>query len=229
MPKKESMQAMFDNIAPTYDQLNHILSLNIDKIWRKKAVKRLRKSHPHTVLDLACGTGDSSIALARAGIPKVVGIDLSEKMLEIAQEKARIQGINTIGFQTGDALALPFEDQYFDAVMIAFGIRNFENREEGLKEVYRVLKTGGKLLVLELSVPQSTFLKAVYRLYFLHLLPCIGKWISGDKKAYRYLPQSVLHFPTAAAFMKTVKDCNYRNIRHQALSCGLCRIFEAEK
>lgn len=228
MPKKENIKAMFDSIAPSYDKLNHTLSLNIDKLWRKRAVKRLMQRQPETVLDLACGTGDSSIALAKAGARRVLGIDISEGMLRIAQEKVAKTGHN-ISFQTGDAANLPLEDASIDAVMIAFGIRNFENRSECLKEILRVLRPGGSLHILELSVPSCAILRALYKLYFLHILPLVGKLISGDKAAYTYLPHSVIQFPVPEEFMQTIRDCGYEQVVHKSLTFGLCRIFEAAK
>lgn len=228
MPKKENIRAMFNAIAPTYDKLNHLLSLNIDKIWRRKAVKRIMQNHPQIVLDIACGTGDSSIALAQAGVPKVLGLDISEGMLKIAEQKVE-QLSYDIQFQLGDAQNIPFEGESIDAVMIAFGVRNFENREECLQEIRRVLKPGGLLLILELSVPQSKLLRFFYKLYFLHILPFIGQLFSGDKSAYTYLPHSVLNFPSPAEFTKTMADCSYKQVQHKALSFGLCRIFEGTK
>lgn len=228
MPKKESIRAMFDSIAPTYDKLNHLLSLNIDKIWRKRAVERIIENRPQKVLDIACGTGDSTIALAKAGVPVVIGLDISEGMLKVAEEKVADLGYD-IRFQVGDALNIPFESDSVDGVMIAFGVRNFEDREGSLKEILRVLKPGGKLLILELSVPQSKVLEFFYKLYFLHILPFIGKLLSGDKSAYTYLPHSVLNFPKPAEFMQTMADCNYKQVQHKALSFGLCRIFEGTK
>lgn len=228
MPKKENVRAMFNEIAPTYDKLNHTLSLNIDKIWRKKAVRRLIRNNPQTVIDIACGTGDSSIALAKAGVPRVVGLDISEGMLGIAERKVAKTNYD-IHFQLADALNLPFNDNSIDAVMIAFGVRNFENRSECLKEILRVLKPGGVLLILELSVPQNILLKSLYKVYFLHILPFIGKLVSGSKFAYNYLPHSVLNFPAPNAFMEIVRDCGYNKVIHKALTFGLCRIFEAVK
>lgn len=228
MPKKENVRAMFNEIAPTYDKLNHTLSLNIDKIWRRKAVRRLIRNNPQTVIDIACGTGDSSIALAKAGVPRIVGLDISEGMLGIAEQKVAKTNYD-IHFQLADALNLPFNDNSIDAVMIAFGVRNFENRSECLKEILRVLKPGGVLLILELSVPQNILLKSLYKVYFLHILPFIGKLVSGSKFAYNYLPHSVLNFPAPNAFMEIVRNCGYNKVIHKALTFGLCRIFEAVK
>ena len=236
---------MFDNIAPTYDKLNHILSLNIDKIWRRKAVrlivKNLKTSKSENlkntsqilrfsdsqVLDVACGTADSTIALAKAGIPSVTGIDISEGMLKVGEEK--VNGLNlssAINFKVEECENLSFNDKTFDAAFIAFGIRNFEDKKKSLNELRRVLKDNGHLLILELSVPQNKILLSLYKLYFLNILPYIGKKISGDSEAYTYLPQSVMNFPKPKDFIKTMEECGFKNVRQKVLTFGLCRIYE---
>ena len=229
---------MFNNIAPTYDKLNHILSLNIDKIWRKKAVKRICKnlrnssetqnlrSSESRVLDVACGTADSSIALAKAGIPFVTGVDISEGMIKVGEEKISSLNLNNIKLKVEDCENLSFEDNSFDSAFIAFGIRNFEDKKKGLNELRRVLKDNGHLLILELSVPQNKILLSLYKLYFLHILPFIGKKISGDSKAYTYLPLSVMNFPKPKEFMAMMEECGFRNVKQKALTFGLCRIYE---
>ena len=235
MADKNFVRAMFNNIAPTYDKLNHILSLNIDKIWRKKAVKRicknlkssesqnLRSAH---VLDVACGTADSTIALSKAGIPFVTGIDISDGMIKIGEEKIAALKIDNINLKVDDCENLSFNDNTFNSAFIAFGIRNFEDKKKGLNELRRVLKDKGHLLILELSVPQNKILLSLYKLYFLHILPFIGKKISGDSKAYTYLPQSVMNFPKPKEFMKMMEECGYKNVKQKALTFGLCRIYE---
>ena len=229
MADKNFVRSMFNNIAPTYDKLNHILSLNIDKIWRKKAVKRicknLRNSEAH-VLDVACGTADSSIALAKAGIPFVTGVDISEGMIKVGEEKIKSLNINNINLKVEDCENLSFEDNSFDSAFIAFGIRNFEDKKKGLNELRRVLKDNGHLLILELSVPQNKILLSLYKLYFLHILPFIGKKISGDSKAYTYLPNSVINFPKPKEFMAIMEECGFKNVKQKALTFGLCRIYE---
>ena len=226
---------MFNNIAPTYDKLNHILSLNIDKIWRKKAVKRICKNLRNSesqnlrsahVLDVACGTADSTIALSKAGIPFVTGIDISDGMIKIGEEKIAALKINNINLEVDDCENLSFNDNTFNSAFIAFGIRNFEDKKKGLNELRRVLKDKGHLLILELSVPQNKILLSLYKLYFLHILPFIGKKISGDSKAYTYLPQSVMNFPKPKEFMKMMEECGYKNVKQKALTFGLCRIYE---
>ena len=237
MADKNFVRSMFNNIAPTYDKLNHILSLNIDKIWRKKAVKRicknlrssetqkLRSSEAH-VLDVACGTADSSIALAKAGIPFVTGVDISEGMIKVGEEKIKSLNLNNINLRVEDCENLSFEDNSFDSAFIAFGIRNFEDKKKGLNELRRVLKDNGHLLILELSVPQNKILLSLYKLYFLHILPFIGKKISGDSKAYTYLPNSVMNFPKPKEFMAIMEECGFKNVKQKALTFGLCRIYE---
>ena len=240
MAEKNFVRSMFNNIAPTYDKLNHILSLNIDKIWRKKAVKRICKHIKDSetqrlrdsetqVLDVACGTADSTIALAKAGVPRVTGVDISEEMLKVGEKKIDKLNLNSvISLKVEDCENLSFEDNTFDAAFIAFGIRNFEDKKKGLKELHRVLKPNGHLLILELSVPQNKILLSLYKLYFLHILPFIGKKISGDNKAYTYLPQSVMNFPKPKDFLQTMEDCGFKDVRQKALTFGLCRMYEGK-
>ena len=186
MPKKEQVRQMFDNIAGDYDRLNHIMSLDVDKSWRRRALGEIAaapegREGEIDVLDLACGTGDFSIAIAK-GVPgsRVTGVDLSEGMLEVMRKKVAEEGLESrIEARQGDGEALPFPDGSFDRVTIAFGIRNFENREKGLREMLRVLRPGGKLVILELSVPENRLIRWAYNLYFLHILPKIGGGISG--------------------------------------------------
>lgn len=230
MAEKNFIKTMFNDIAPTYDRLNHILSLNIDRIWRKKAVNRIKANNPENVIDLACGTADSTIALSNSGIPFVTGVDISEEMIKVGEKKIdSLKSNSTIFLKVEDCENLSFQDNSFDAAMIAFGIRNFENKKKGLKEIKRVLKANGHLLILELSVPQNVILLSLYKLYFLHIMPFIGGLISGNKKAYKYLPSSVMNFPKPDEFMSLLEECGFKKVSHKALSCGLCRIFEAYK
>ena len=183
MAKKEGVRAMFDNIAPEYDKLNHILSLNIDKIWRNRAVRKIvdTKSPLH-VLDVACGTGDFTIEIAQKAPEgsEVIGIDLSEGMMEIGRRKIAAAGVNATMVQ-GDCESLPYEGKRFDRISVGFGVRNFEHLSIGLKEMCRVLKPQGKLVILELSVPSNAIIRWCYKLYFLKILPAIGGWISGNR------------------------------------------------
>ncbi len=311
MPKKENIEALFDNIAPSYDKLNHILSLNIDKIWRRRAVRELldgyagrRDQSPDTVanvpqsgtcrvLDVACGTGDFAIAIAKkcGEGGKITGVDISENMLAIGRGKVakagfaedggadtiggeqrcdgiaedggtdtigreqrcdgiaedggadttggeqRCDGIaedggatvkkprTTIDLQYGDCENLPFADGSFDRVSAAFGVRNFEHLSVGLKEMHRALTTGGKAVILELSIPQNKFVAKTYRLYFEHILPWIGKILSGDKPAYKYLPASVLNFPAPEKFCGMLREAGFTDVTHKAFNLGICRMY----
>ena len=226
---------MFNDIAPTYDKLNHVLSFNVDKIWRRKAVKRVKKAIARIknplILDVACGTADSTIALAKINENvRVSGIDISDGMLKIGEEKVEKLGLgNRITFSKSYAENIDFQDNTFDAVMVAFGVRNFANREQGLKEILRVLKPNGTLLVLELSEPQNVIVRWLYNLYFKNVLPWIGKRVSGNAEAYRYLQQTVEKFPMPKEFMKILEDIGYYDVKHKAMSYGLCRLYQAVK
>lgn len=196
--------SMFDRISPSYDRLNHLLSFNIDKIWRRKTAKAVSNFYPQTILDLATGTADLAIELAkRHPQAHIIGIDLSEKMLDIGRDKVAKQGLeNQIELHLGDAALLPFEDNSFDAVTVAFGVRNFEDLEEGLSEIHRVLRPQGHAFILEFSMPERFPIKQIYSLYFKHILPKIGKRISKDESAYSYLPKSVEQFPKPKDFLR---------------------------
>ncbi len=231
MAKKEGIRKLFDNIAPDYDRLNHILSLNIDKGWRRKAVKEIIDSEqPMTILDVACGTGDFTIEIARkaAGGSRVTGIDLSEGMMKIGREKIKKAGVEAEMVQ-GDCEALPYDEGTFDRISVGFGVRNFEHLDVGLKEMCRVLKTDGKLVVLELSVPSNGFVRWCYKLYFLKILPAVGGWISGDRGAYEYLPASVLKFPAPEKFMEMMRKSGFKEVRHRSLTLGICRMYVGVK
>lgn len=232
MPKKEKVQQMFDNIAPTYDKLNHIMSLSVDKLWRRHALKEIVDGTPQRILDVACGTGDSTISIARAAAEgtKVTGADISEGMMALVMEKARKAGVgDRIDLQVADGEALPYGEGTFDRVTCAFGIRNFEHKEKGLAEFQRVLKPGGKAVILELSVPQNRVIRWVYDLYFLHILPWVGGSISGDKAAYKYLPASVHNFPAPNDFCAMMEAAGFRSVRCKTFTLGLCRMFVGER
>ena len=222
---------MFDGIAGGYDDFNHTMSLGIDRGWRRKAIRfAVDPQRPCRILDVACGTGDFTIALARAAVPgsHVTGIDLSEGMLALLPPKAGKAGVaDRIDAKCGDCAALPFGDASFDAVTVAFGVRNFEDRAVCLKEMRRVLRPGGSLVILELSVPRNPLVRAGYRLYLEHLMPLAGKRISGDISAYRYLASSVEHFPLPEAFLPELAACGFSRVRHRALSLGICRLYTA--
>lgn len=229
MPKKEKIQQMFDGIAGDYDRLNHIMSLGIDRSWRRRAIREIvSRGAAQEILDIACGTGDFSIAIARAMAPgsRVTGLDLSEGMLAVMRAKLAAGGLDDrVTCVQGDSEALPYAGGSFDCVTIAFGIRNFEHRETALREILRVLKPGGKLVILELSVPSNPVIRWCYKLYFTGLLPIIGGKISGDKAAYRYLPASVLNFPGRDEWMATMRACGYAGVRHKAFTLGICRMY----
>ena len=222
---------MFDRISPKYDVLNHMLSLNVDKVWRKKTAKAVAKHHPKTILDLATGTADLAISLAKYN-PKahIIGMDISEKMLEIGKEKVAQKGLaDQIELRLGDAAALPFEDNTFNAVTVAFGVRNFEDLDKGLAEIFRVLKPGGQASILEFSMPEKFPIKQLYRLYFKRFLPLIGKIVSKDKSAYSYLPQSVEDFPKPLDFMQILTEKGLIQGSSKSLSFGIATLYTTFK
>ena len=232
MPKKEKIQQMFDGIAPSYDRLNHLMSLGVDKRWRRRALKEVVDGSTQQILDVACGTGDSTIAIAKAAGSgsRVTGVDISEGMMALVMEKAAHEGVHDrIRLQVADGENLPFDEGTFHRVTCAFGIRNFENKDKGLQEFLRVLKPGGKTVILELSVPQNRFARWCYDLYFLHLLPWIGGRVSGNKEAYRYLPASVHAFPSPSAFSAMMEGAGFRSVRCRTFTFGLCRLYVGEK
>jgi demethylmenaquinone methyltransferase/2-methoxy-6-polyprenyl-1,4-benzoquinol methylase len=232
MPKKEKVREMFDNIAPSYDKLNHVLSMNVDKLWRRHALKEIVDGTSQRILDVACGTGDSTVSIAKAVTEgsEVIGVDISEGMMALVKGKAEKAGVeNRISLQVADGEALPYEEGAFDRVTCAFGIRNFEHKEKGLSEFLRVLKPGGRAVILELSVPQNRLVRWAYDLYFLHILPRIGGAVSGDKAAYRYLPASVHHFPAPKEFCRMMEAAGFRAVRCRTFTFGLCRMFVGER
>lgn len=232
MPKKEKIEQMFNDIAPSYDRLNHLMSLGIDNIWRKKALKEIVDGTQQQILDVACGTGDSTIAIAKAMEPggRVTGIDISAGMMEPLMRKAAHEGVHDrIKLLQADALQMPFEADTFHRVTCAFGIRNFEDRKKGLAEFLRVLKPGGRAVILELGIPDRPFIKTLYDIYFRHILPLIGGIISGNRAAYRYLPESVYAFPRPETFCAMMERAGFHNVRHRNFTFGLCRLFIGEK
>lgn len=231
MPAKAKIREMFDGIAADYDKLNHLLSLDVDKSWRRRAIKELPHVIDLSVLDLACGTGDFAIAIAKA-IPEahITGADLSEGMLKVMEEKVGKLGLQErISIQTGDGENLGFADNSFDRVTNAFGIRNFEDKDKGLREALRVLKPGGKLIILELSRPENKVIRWFYDLYFLNILPKIGGKVSGDKGAYAYLPASVKNFPGKKEFTSMMRKAGFEAVTHKAFTFGICRMYTGEK
>ncbi len=229
--KKTQVAAMFDNIARRYDFLNRLLSFGIDKTWRKKAIALLKESHPRLILDVATGTADLALEAVRQIHPnRVIGVDISTEMLDIGREKISKKGLaQVIELRQGDSENLPFKDNTFDAITVAFGVRNFENLELGLTEMHRVLKQGGKLVVLEFSKPRIFPLKQLFQFYFRYILPAIGKWTSRDARAYSYLYESVQAFPEGEAFLNILQKTGYKSYQCVSLTFGICSVYSAEK
>ena len=228
--KKEQVEEMFDNIAHRYDFLNHLLSLGIDITWRRKAVKYIGSIQPQKILDVASGTGDFAFEALRLNPEKVVGFDLSEGMMNYGRAKAAKMNVaNVVQFIKGDSEKMPFADNEFDAITVGFGVRNFENLEMGLREMYRVTRVGGKIAILEASQPQNTIIRALYGLYFGNVVPMIGRLFSKDARAYSYLPESVKAFPEGFAFVKILENIGFRNVKWQPLTFGACAFYSMEK
>ena len=223
----------FDKIAKTYDRLNHIMTLGLDRRWRKLAASEIQNSKFKIQnLDVACGTGDLSIELLRRGF-SVTGIDLSEEMLEIAKQKTASANFHSsiFNFQLANAEALPFPDDSFDAVTCAFGIRNFVHLEKGLEEMTRVLKPGGRMVILELSTPDSRLIRPFYNFYTKRIIPLLGQKIAGNRDAYTYLPESIERFPKGKAFLSILQNPQFQipNPHHRKLFFGVCRMYVCDK
>jgi|TARA_B100000768_G_scaffold66475_1_gene63913 demethylmenaquinone methyltransferase/2-methoxy-6-polyprenyl-1,4-benzoquinol methylase len=230
LSKKEQVATMFDNIAGNYDFLNHFLSLGIDIFWRKRLVRKLQKQKPQNILDVATGTADLAIAMMKIKPFNVVGIDISNGMLEVGRKKIKQQDLEkTIQLQQADSEDLPFEDATFDAVTVSFGARNFENLQKGLSEMARVLKPGGKIYILEFSKPTLFPFKQLYDFYFKFVLPLIGKLLSKDNAAYSYLPESVKAFPHGKELNSIIENCGYTNAKNHPLTMGIASIYTAQK
>ena len=228
--KKQQVEQMFDNIAPRYDFLNHFLSLGIDKLWRKKAVRILSGYKTDYILDVATGTGDFAVAAAKLKPRKIIGFDLSEQMLSVGREKVIRLGLNNlIEFIKGDSEDMPFTIGQFDAITVAFGVRNFENLENGLKEFFRVLKSEGVAVILEFSKPRYFPMKQFYLFYFFRILPFIGRLVSKDRSAYSYLPASVMAFPDDQKFISVLQNVGFTNCRQVRLTFGIATIYIAQK
>lgn len=228
--KKEEVAEMFNNISKRYDFLNHFLSLGIDKIWRKKAIAELKEINPIRILDIATGTGDFALAALKINPKEVVGIDISEGMLAVGKEKMIAKKVdNIISMQLGDSENLPFEDNYFDGLTVGFGVRNFENLEKGLTEMLRVIRPGGKAIILEFSKPKNFPIKQVFGFYSKYFIPFFGKNISKDEKAYAYLPESVQAFPEGDAFKAILIKVGYQNVSSKLVSGGIATIYIGRK
>ena len=227
--KKKQVSEMFDNIANSYDFLNHSLSLGMDNVWRKIAIKKLT-NNPKSILDIATGTGDFAVSAAKYTDAKITGIDISQGMLNVGIEKVRKKNLNNrISLQLADSESLPFNDNTFDAITAGFGVRNFENLNKGLSEMKRVLNKDGIVVILEPSTPKYFPLKQFYKLYFHHVLPTIGAWISKDKSAYSYLPESVDAFPSGEKFIIELKNVGFRDCKHIPLTFGIVSLYIAIK
>ena len=229
--KGKLVEEMFDNIAPTYDTLNHRLSWDIDKGWRKKAIKRLLPYAPKKMLDIATGTGDFAILAAQMLHPEqLVGADISEGMMEIGRQKVKRMGLDkVISFEKQDCLHLGYEDETFDAVTAAFGIRNFQNLDQGLSEMCRVLKKGGNLCIVELTTPVSFPMKQLFRIYSGTVLPIYGKLISKDQSAYDYLNKTIAAFPQGEVMMEVLKKAGFEKAEFKRLTFGICTLYFATK
>lgn len=228
--KKAQVEEMFDNVAHRYDFLNHLLSAGIDTLWRKKAVSFLQKTNPKILMDMATGTGDFAFELMALKPEKIVGYDLSEKMLEIGRIKNVKKGTeNTIDFIKGDSENIPFPDNSFDGITAGFGVRNFENLHKGLSEMLRILKSGAYVVILEPTNPTIFPVKQIFNLYFNHVAPLIGRLLSKDHRAYTYLPESVAAFPQGADFVNILQQVGYTNVKHTPLTLGICGMYTAQK
>jgi len=227
---KEIVKEMFDDIAPKYDFLNHFLSFGIDKRWRKKAVKMLKESNPKHVLDVATGTGDFAIRINKDLGAKVTGVDISVGMLEMGKEKIANLGLgDVISLEEGDSTNLRFDDNTFDALTVAFGVRNFEDLPKGLGEMNRVLKKGAKVVILEFSKPRMFPFKQLYTFYSLYILPFLGAIFSRNKSAYTYLPESVRAFPDGDDFLKIMENIGFSSCKKKILSLGIVTIYTGIK
>jgi demethylmenaquinone methyltransferase/2-methoxy-6-polyprenyl-1,4-benzoquinol methylase len=228
--KKEQVEQMFDNIAHKYDFLNNLLSMGIDRLWRKKAIRMLSVHKPLSVLDIATGTGDFAIEALKLNPTKIVGVDISEGMLEKGREKLIQRKLDSkITLMKADSEKLPFSDNSFDAVTVGFGVRNFENLEKGLSDIYRVLNKNGTFVVLEFSKPTGFPFKQVYNFYFKYACPFLGKIISKDASAYTYLYDSVQAFPDGENFNKILRDIGFKEVENHKLTGGIATIYVAKK
>ncbi|MCU7695193.1 bifunctional demethylmenaquinone methyltransferase/2-methoxy-6-polyprenyl-1,4-benzoquinol methylase UbiE [Haoranjiania flava] len=229
--KKQQVAEMFDDVASKYDFLNRFLSMGIDQGWRKKAIRRLTSIKPQSILDVATGTGDFAIMTYKMLTPgKITGIDISKGMLEVGREKVAKEKLSAhIEMMEGDSENLPFKDNSFDAVTVSFGVRNFQNLEKGIAEMYRILRPGGKLVILEFSRPKNPVFKLLYRIYMQVVTPNVGKMISKSKTAYQYLNDSIMVFPERKDFVTVMDGVGFTGTSYEALTMGICCIYEGSK
>lgn len=228
--KKEQVAGMFDRIAHKYDFLNHFFSMGIDKGWRKKAINSLKEIQPKYMLDVATGTGDFAVAAMELNPTSIIGVDISEGMLAVGKKKIKEKNLaEKIHLQYGDSEKLPFNDGQFDAITCAYGVRNFENLEIGLKEMNRVLRNGGKVAILEFSHPTTFPIKQLYKFYFKYIMPILGKAVSKDNTAYSYLPASVAAFPEGQQFVSILEKCGFNKVQAKPLTFGITTLYTAIK
>jgi demethylmenaquinone methyltransferase/2-methoxy-6-polyprenyl-1,4-benzoquinol methylase len=228
--KKEQVATMFNNIAHKYDFLNHFLSLGIDLIWRKKAIRLLKSRNPKKIIDIATGTGDFALAALKLNPEQVIGIDISQGMVDVGNKKVLNKKLNsTIDLRIGDSENLQFKDNCFDALTVGFGVRNFQNLKKGLSEMHRVVKPGSQSTILEFSKPKVFPIKQIYNFYFQSILPFIGNRLSKDNAAYKYLPESVQAFPEGDDFVQILNEVGYKNIKQYPLMFGIASIYLVEK
>lgn len=228
--KKDEVAEMFNNISHRYDFLNHFLSLGIDKLWRRKAVRQLKELQPKRILDIATGTGDFSLALLRLKPQEIIGIDISKGMLDVGIQKMRRKEVdNVIKLRLGDSEAMDFEDNYFDALTVGFGVRNYQDLKKGLSEMLRVIRPGGKAVILEFSKPKRFPIKQLFGFYSKRIIPFFGKRISKDERAYTYLPESVEAFPEGQAFLDILTEIGYKNVSSIPVSGGIATIYTGIK
>ncbi len=230
LSKTEQVAEMFDGIAPKYDFLNHTLSMGIDRGWRQKAIESLKVCNPQTILDVATGTGDLALLATRETGAQITGVDISEGMMDVGRKKAATGNLSgKISFQWGDSAALGFADNAFDAVMCAYGVRNFEHLERGLSEMCRVMRTGGRLAILEFSKPTMPVVKQVFGFYFRHILPRLGNLVSRHGRAYTYLNESAMAFPEGENFRKILEGCGFKEVKVRPLTFGITTLYTATK
>jgi demethylmenaquinone methyltransferase/2-methoxy-6-polyprenyl-1,4-benzoquinol methylase len=228
--KKEEVAEMFDNISGNYDFLNHFLSAGIDKRWRKRVLALARNANPKQILDVATGTADQALALLSVGADKILGVDISEGMLEVGRKKIQSKGLQEkVELRYGDSEALPFDDACFDLVTVSFGVRNFQDLKLGLREINRVLRPHGEAIVLEFSHPRKFPIKQAYGFYSRYWLPAVGRLISKDRRAYTYLPESVEAFPSGEKFKTVLLECGFQEVDVYPLSFGIASIYHAKK
>ncbi len=229
--KTEQVKDMFDSIAPAYDFMNRAMTFGIDKCWRSKAVNMIKAHAPAQILDVATGTGDLAIKLAREINPsRVTGIDLSEGMIDVGRKKVSEASLSDrISLVAGNCLALPFEDNTFDCITVAYGVRNFEHLDQGYREMYRTLRPGGMICVLELSTPTSPIVKPLYKFYTRCIIPFVGRLVSKDVRAYSYLPESIAAVPQGEDMLSLMRDAGFGNCDYRPLTFGTCTIYTAFK